>query len=174
MLKKLVYITLVTTIGFAGDLTLSKGVLKAHTEVFGDSTIDPETTAIESKLKMDESINSLSGEVLVSMVDLKSDNDKRDSHMMETLETSKYAKAIFQIKDVKESKDGYILSGIMDFHGVKKDVEFNTNIKLDGNKVLMSGNGNILMTDFKIKPPKLLFLNVRDRVDLTFDLELNK
>lgn len=173
MRKFAFFVTLATAL-MAGNLNISNGVLKAHTEVFGDSTIDPESKVIESKLTMGDSIESIKGQVLVSLTDLKSDNEKRDEHMRDTLNIEKYLKATFNIDEVKKSEKNYILKGIMDLHGVKKEVEFSSEIKEQKDRVLMSGSGSILMSDFDITPPKLLFLSVRDLVDLSFDIELTK
>ncbi len=56
----------------AGNLSFESGSIKAHTEVFGDTTIDPMTKKATSHLNMDASPATLKGSIEISMNDLLS------------------------------------------------------------------------------------------------------
>lgn len=160
---------------YAGNLSFESGMIKAHTEVFGDSSIDPVTKKIVSDLSMDKDPSTLKGSVEASMLDLISDNKKRDEHMRETMECDRFHMAIFDIKEVVvKGGDNVILKGSMNLHGVTKPMSFEGVITQDGNKVRIKASGMMKMSDFGIKPPKMVFLTVRDQVDLNVDVVLKR
>lgn len=160
---------------YAGPLGFESGTIKAHTEVFGDSTIDPYTKKAVSHLSMETSPATLKGAFEVSALDLYSDNKKRDEHMQEVLESATFGKIIFDIKDaVAKGGDSYTLKGTMNLHGVSKPMSFDTTITEEGNKLHIKGTGSLKMTDFGMKPIKMMFLTVRDQVDLSVDVILKR
>lgn len=159
----------------AGSLGYESGLIKAHTEVFGDSTIDPMSKKATSHLSMDASPTTLKGSMEVSLIDLFSDNKKRDEHMQEALESASFPKAVFDVKEVvAKGGDGYTLKGTMTLHGVSKPMSFDGTIAEEGNKVHIKAASGLKMTDYGIKPIKLMFLTVRDQVDLSVDVVLKR
>lgn len=160
---------------FAGNLSYESGMIRAHTEVFGDSTIDPVFKKATSHLSIEDSPLSLRGSVEASLSDFISDNAKRDEHMQETLESSTYPKAVFAIEEVvAKGEHAYVLKGTMSLHGQKKPMAFDATIVPEGNKVRLHATGGMKMSDFGVKPPKMVFVTVRDQVDLSIDLVLKR
>ena len=158
-----------------GMLTFESGVIKGHTEVFGDSTIDPMFKKAKSHLSMEDSPLSLHGSIEVALADFASDNKKRDEHMHETMESSKFPKALFEVKEVvSKGGDKYLLNGTLNLHGVSKPVAFEGNIAAQGESVRIKADSMIKMSDFGITPPKMMFLTVRDQVDLSVDVVLKR
>jgi len=158
----------------ASNLVFKKGNIIAHTEVFGDSSIDPATKNILASLSMDrQETTTLKGKVSVSLASLLSDNSKRDSHMQEVLESNKFPNAAYYITSVESANGKYKINGMLDLHNVKKNITFSAEIVNDGNNVNLKIHGSFLMSEFGIEPPKLLFLKVRDKVDINGVLELN-
>ncbi|MBI3873734.1 MAG: YceI family protein [Arcobacter sp.] len=158
----------------ASNLVLKKGNIIAHTEVFGDSSIDPATKNILASLSMDlQDPTTLKGKVSVSLASLLSDNLKRDSHMQEVLESNKFPNATYSITSVENVNGKYKINGLFELHNVKKNITFNGEIVNDGNNVNLKIHGSFQMSEFGIEPPKLLFLKVRDKVDISGVLELN-
>ena len=160
---------------YAGNLGYESGLIKAHTEVFGDATIDPMSKKATSHLSMEANPTTLKGSMDVSLTDLFSDNKKRDEHMQEALESSAFPKAVFDVKEVvSKGGDNYVLKGTMNLHGVTKPMNFEGTITEDGNKVRIKAQSSMKMTDYGIKPIKLMFLTVRDQVDLSVDVVLKR
>lgn len=159
---------------YAGPLGFESGVIKAHTEVFGDSTIDPMFTKATSHLSIENTPSTLKGTMEVSVADFVSDNAKRDEHMHEAMESSAFPKASFEIKEVVPKNDAYLLKGTMSLHGVSKPFAFEGTIREESNKVRIKANGTMKMSDYGIKPPKMMFLTVRDQVDLSVDVVLKR
>ena len=129
MKKVILYsvLTLSSTL-MAQNLVVEKGIVKAHTEVFGDSSINPATKGITSHLKMGKEISSLHGSVDISIAKLKSDNSKRDEHMVEAIESKDFPRATYTFKNVKKAANGYLVDGILNFHGVKKPLQIKAKI----------------------------------------------
>lgn len=159
----------------AGPLSFELGVIKAHTEVFGDSTIDPMFKKATSKLSMDDKPESLRGVIEVSMVDFFSDNKKRDDHMQEALESASFPKASFEVKEViAKGGDKYTLKGALSLHGITKPFSFDGTVNESNGKVRIVAKSSLKMTDYGIKPIKMMFLTVRDQVDLNVDVSLKR
>ena len=174
-MKKVIIAVALCMSMWAGALSFESGSIKAHTEVFGDSTIDPVTKKIGSRLSMGNDVKSLSGSVSASMLDLISDNKKRDEHMREALECDMFHDAVFEIKEVvSKGGDNYTLKGNMTLHGTTKPINFDADITATDAKVTIKAKGMLKMTDFAIKPIKMVFLTVRDQVDLTVELALKR
>lgn len=76
----------------------------------------------------------------------------------------------FDIKEVvAKGGDSYTLKGSSSPHGVTKPMNFEGTIEEEGNKVRIKAASGLKMTDYGIKPIKLMFLTVRDQVDLNVD-----
>lgn len=160
---------------YAGNLSFESGAIKAHTEVFGDNTIDPVTKKATSHLSMDTNPTTLKGSIEISMSDLYSDNKKRDEHMQEAVESSLFPKAVFEVKEVvAKSGDNYTLKGTMTLHGVSKAMSFEGTIAEAGGKVRIQATSSMKLSDFGIKPIKMMFLTVRDQIDLNVDVSLKR
>ncbi len=172
MKKTLLFTLLFITAAFGKTLQVENGVVKAHTEVLGDSTIDPETHVLISHLTMADDVASMKGSIDASILKLKSDNEDRDEHMVKALESLKYPMAHYEVKEILKKSRGYTINGIMEFHGVKRPLSFDSDIVKHGDKVDITAKGSIRLSDYQVKPIKLLFLSVRDRVDLNIHLVL--
>jgi polyisoprenoid-binding protein YceI len=170
----LVALALITSLS-AGSLSFDSGSIKAHTEVFGDKTIDPFTKKATSHFTMDDNPSTLKGSMEISVLDLMSDNKKRDEHMQEAIESSTFPKAIFTLEEVVvKGGDAYTLKGIMSLHGVSKPLSFESTMNDEGGKLHIKATSMIKMTDFGIKPIELMFLTVRDQLDLQVDVMLKQ
>ncbi len=160
---------------YAGNLGFDSGMIKAHTEVFGDSSIDPVFKKAHSRLSMEAEPASLRGSIDVNIVDFISDNKKRDANMYETMESDKFPKATFDIKEVvAKGGDNYILKGTMNLHGVAKPMSFEGTVAEEAGKVRIKAKSVMKMSEFGIQPPKMVFLVVRDQVDLSVDVVLKR
>lgn len=174
-MKKTLFISLLTLSTLMGNkLVVEHGTIQAHTEVFGDSNINPATNTIISHLSIGKTITSIRGKVDISVSDLKSTNHKRDEHMYKALETNKYPIATYTFKKIKKLSQGYEIDGVLYFHGVTNPITIYADITQKGNKVYFHGRSYLLQSKFKIKPIRLLFLQVRDKVDLNINVTFIK
>ncbi len=175
MIKLTITALLLAASVMAGNLSFESGSIKAHTEVFGDSSIDPVFKKATSHLSMGDSVGSLRGSIDVSIADFMSDNTKRDVNMHEAMESNKFPKASFEIKEViAKGGDNVVLKGTLSLHGVTKPFSFEGSVNEEGSKVRIKAKSSMKMSDFGITPPKMVFLTVRDQVDLNVDVVLKR
>ena len=119
---------------------------------------------------------SISGKFWVEVDLFVSDKKDRDEHMDETTEVKKYPLATYTLSSVKkvDEDNHYILNGIMDFHGVKKELSFNTQILKNADTIVISAETQILRPDYGLDMPCMLFICVDDEIDLLVELTLSK
>ena len=167
-MKKLLLVLLVSLPLLAGNLTLKNGFVAAHTEMMMDSTIDP----LNNHLQADVSINgddllSLKGKFWIEMGLFSSDNEDRDEHMHEADEASLFPKAIYNLSSVTMEEDGvYTLHGNLEFHGQTKPFMATAEITDKNGEITISATSKILVSDFGVEMPCMVFMCVRDQVDI--------
>lgn len=153
----------------AKDLNIKEGVINAHTEVFGDKNIDPVVKKIVSTLTMDKTIEDIKGYISIDAMDLVSEKETRDEHMHK-LFTNK--NVIFNIKNIEKGQDNnYVIKGYLNINGVDKEVSSIATISNTDTELILNGSFDIKLTDFKIEPPKMLFLTVRDLINIKYSLK---
>ena len=173
MLKKIFLLSVIPFVLLGGELKILNGSIKTHTEVFGDSTINPETTTIYSNLHIKDSIKSIQGLISIKSKDLISDNKDRDQHMYEAIEAEKYPEIKFLIKNIQKEKENYLLNGTLILHGTPKNIKVLANITQDQNKIIhLNSNFTIKSSEYGIQPITLMFLTVRDEIDIEVSLAL--
>ena len=172
MYKKILLLVAVPFLLSAANLTLVQGEIKAHTKVFGDSNINPSTKVITVVASMDDAIESLKGKFSIKAQDLKSSKSDRDEHMHEALEVTKYPEIVVDIQSVVKIGDAYKLDGTVTLHGVTKPLSTIAQINKNENGLTINGSFSVNTTEHGMKPIKLLFLTVRERIDITYDLKL--
>jgi polyisoprenoid-binding protein YceI len=67
-----------------------------------------------------------------------------------------------------------ILKGTLSLHSVTKPFSFEGSVNEEGSKVRIKAKSSMKMSDFGITPPKMVFLTVRDQVDLNVDVVLKR
>jgi len=93
------------------------------------------------------------------------------------MESDKYPKSVFKgkivnIDKVNFQKDGaypVTVKGVLDMHGVKKEVETTTTLKVNGETVHSNATFTVLLEDYKIAIPSL----VKDKVSPTVTIKVN-
>lgn len=166
-MKKIVLSLLAAFSLFAADLSLKEGSLFAHTEMLMDSTIDPINKSLHADISMqDDDITTIRGKFWVEMSLFKSDKSDRDEHMYKSVEADKFKFATYQILNIKKDKEGYIIDGELDFHGVKKPLIAKANIDTKVGSLDIEATSKLLVSDFGIEMPCMVFMCVRDQVDI--------
>lgn len=159
---------------FANDVSIVKGKIKAHTEVFGDSEINPQTTHIKSLLTIADKIESIKGEVFFETLSLVSSKKDRDEHMYKLLDSEVHKVISFTIKNIVKNETNYDINGVITLNGVKKEITVKSDINEQNNQIVMVGGFSFNLTDFNLEPPTLLFLTVRNQIDINYDIELKR
>ena len=173
-MHKLLLLILLSIFAFANNLVLQDGEIEAHTEVFGDSEINPKTQSIVSTLNYENSIESIRGKIQISSSSLKSKKEDRDKNMYELLNTKNYPNITFNISDIQKKDEQFEIKGKLTLNAVTKEITSLVKIEELENVLVINGTFFIKLTQFNIKPPKMFFLTVRDQIDIKYNLRYKK
>ena len=173
MFKLLVILSL-ALFANANNLTVQNGEIKAHTEVFGDSEINPTTKNVKADLTIENSIESIKGKIYFETLTLISDKKSRDEHMYELLQVEKFKTISFDIRSITKNETDYEIKGALTLNGVTKNIKAKIIINQQNNEILLNGGFSFNLTDFNLEPPKMLFLTVRNQIDISYNISLNE
>lgn len=178
MFKKIVFL-IILSLGlcadnYANNLSVTSGEIKAHTEVFGDSEINPTTKEVKANLTVENSLESIKGQIFFETLTLVSEKKDRDENMYELLNIQKYKTISFDIKNVVKNGTNYDINGILVLNGISKNITLKSNISEQNNQILFDGGFSFNLTDFNLEPPTLLFLTVRNQIDISYKIELKR
>lgn len=114
----------------------------------------------------------------VDLETLDTGNGKRDRDMFQTLETDKYPFAEFfgsLHSDFDINKTGpqpVTVKGTFKLHGKKQQIEVQGTMKKTNEGILVKADWVIRLEDYKIKPPRLLFIKVAQEQKIDFEILL--
>ena len=111
-------------------------------------------------------INELA--VVVKIASFNSKNSNRDSNTIEATEALKYPNVSLSSNSIKQANNRLTVKGTLKFHGVSKEIIFDAQKEIIKDEIKVTGNFEILMTDFKIKPSKLLGIATDKDIKLSF------
>lgn len=122
--------------------------------IYNDDSKQPETIAVSIKV-----------------ASFDSDNNNRDSHALEALESIRYPNVTFVSSDIKAGENGALTAkGTLTFHGVAKSVTLQANRKDAGGKMTITGEFPVSMTEHNIERPSLMGLRTEDGLMLRFNV----
>ena len=158
----------------ANNLTIQNGEIKAHTEVFGDSQINPTTKNIKTELTIEDSIESIKGKIYFETLSLISEKKDRDANMYTLLNAEKFKTISFDIRSITKTSEAYEIKGALTLNGITKNIKAKINIIEQNNKITLNGGFSFNLTDFSIEPPVMMFLTVRNQIDVSYNIVLSE
>ena len=158
----------------ANNLTIQNGEIKAHTEVFGDSQINPTTKNIKTELTIEDSIESIKGKIYFETLSLISEKKDRDANMYTLLNAEKFKTISFDIRSITKTSEAYEIKGALTLNGITKNIKAKIIINQQNNQISLNGGFSFNLTDFNLEPPKMLFLTVRNQIDISYNISLNE
>ena len=173
MFKLLVILGLVLGAN-ASSINVQSGEIKAHTEVFGDSEINPATKNVKADLTIENGIESIKGKIYFETLSLISEKKDRDTNMYKLLNVEKFKTISFDIKSITKNETDYEIKGALTLNGVTKNIKAKIIINQQNNEILLNGGFSFNLTDFNLEPPKMVFLTVRNQIDITYNISLNE
>lgn len=171
MFKLLIVLSLVLFAN-ASNLSVQNGEVIAHTEVFGDSQINPTTKDVKADLTMNDTIESIKGKIYFDTISLISDKKTRDEHMYELLQAEKFKTITFDIKSIVKTDVDYEIKGVLTLNGVSRNIKAKISINKQNNQILLSGGFSFNLTDFSLEPPTMMFVTVRNQIDISYNITL--
>jgi len=154
---------------FATKLQLKDGYVAAHTEMMMDSNIDPINNSLQADIDIENNdITTIKGKFWVEINLFTSDKGDRDENMYKDIEAERFKLASYTISSVTETekKDIYTIDGTLSFHGHEKPLSANAKIIVKDGSLVIDATSMIMMSDFGIEMPCMVFMCVRDQVDL--------
>ena len=173
MFKLLVILGLVLGAN-ATSINVQSGEIKAHTEVFGDSEINPTTKNVKADLTIEDTIESIKGKIYFEVLTLVSDKKGRDENMHELLKIEKFKTISFDIKRITKNGNVHDINGVLTLNGVSKNITAKTTIIKDNNQITLKGGFSFNLTDFSLEPPVMMFLTVRNQIDISYNILLSE
>jgi polyisoprenoid-binding protein YceI len=104
----------------------------------------------------------------------------RDRHMRENyLETDRWPKAFFKgkithTKDLGNGRKAVHVSGIFSVHGVENPLDLEGTMEFKGDQIIITASFDILLTDYNIKIPKIMFLKLDNEIRIRIRILLEK
>jgi polyisoprenoid-binding protein YceI len=93
--------------------------------------------------------------------------------MMEVLDGLTYPRIIFSSNSVQYTPDGILVKGKLQFHGVERMIEAKVKQEKVNRKLVFSGTLPVLLEDYKVERPGLLFVKVDNLVKIDFQVAYN-
>lgn len=123
--------------------------------------------------------NVLSGKVIVSLKNLESGIEMRDTHLKEKyLQVNEYPKATLTFKniDTKKLNTVHEIQGELTLHGVTKPISIKTEMNLNGDKLNVEADFTVILTDYSIELPSFQGITAAKNVEIKVNsaFELNK
>lgn len=101
---------------------------------------------------------------------MKTGDANRDSHLMEVLGYPESKEIIFSVTSTQADKDmNYKISGDLTIKGKSKPIIFYVKLNKETSFVV-NGNFEILLSDFLVERPALLFVPINDKVKVEVNI----
>ncbi len=111
--------------------------------------------------------------IVVNVATFNSGLSSRDSHMMEVLDGLTYPRILFSSSSVQYTPEGILVKGKLQFHGVERMIETKVKLEKVNRRWVFSGSFPILLEDYKVERPSLLFVKVDNKIQIDFQVTYN-
>ncbi|HEY0654865.1 MAG TPA: YceI family protein [Chryseosolibacter sp.] len=161
---------LTTSLAFAQKFSTESGAIS----FFSDAAIEDITA---ENTMVGSLFNSTSGELvyIVKIKDFIFPKALMREHFNEKyMETEKFPKALFngRLKGYDVNAKGpqnVTAAGKLTMHGVTKDIQVPGTIQFEGGKAIMKAKFIVVLADYNIKIPKLVWQNIAEEVEVRID-----
>ena len=109
-------------------------------------------------------------DLFVPVFSFDSKNSNRDSNMLDVIEDYFYPTVSFTSSEILKEENEYFITGIVFFHGIKKEITIPVNFILDNKKIVVDADFSIRLSDYEIKRPSLLTIKMKDDIEIKFFL----
>lgn len=165
-------------LGMAGE-TLSQSFMTKSGHVEFDSSVPLHSfTGISDQLVGKISMADSTVDFYVDVHTIKTGIQKRDKDMLETLEAEQhpfaefYGKLTSAFNPNSSEPQEVTVEGKFSVHGVTNPLTLEGTLQKNGNELEVSASWTLDMSDYKIKPPGILFYRVSEEVDISITATL--
>ena len=130
------------------------------------------TTKTTGTLSYDKNKKTYSCNITVPLNTFSSGNDNRDSNMLTYCNAITYPDIIFKSKMIAVNNESIDLEGIIEFAGKKRNLKTVAHLmELNENEFSIQGEFEILLSDFGIPQPSLLFIKMEDNILIKYSIK---
>ena len=112
--------------------------------------------------------------IAAKVVDFDSGNSGRDSHSLEVLEALKFPNIKFYSDDIETEGNAITFNGDIEFHGQKKPITVLGTVDDNENLINVTGKFQIIPSEFSIKLPSFMLIEMEDYLNISFDIQFDK
>tara|TARA_Y100000768_G_scaffold182455_1_gene136722 strand:+ start:524 stop:1051 length:528 start_codon:yes stop_codon:yes gene_type:complete len=130
------------------------------------------TSDVKGVVSYDKNIDQYECSISVPLSTFSSGNDNRDSNMLVYCRAFDFPNINFQSTSIKVNESTLEIEGKIEFAGEEKEVKTNAKLNsLDNNLFAIEGELDILLSEFKVERPSLLFVEIEDLVKIKYSIQ---
>ena len=130
------------------------------------------TSDVKGVVSYDKNIDQYECSISVPLSTFSSGNDNRDSNMLVYCKAFDFPNINFQSTSIKVNESTLEIEGKIEFAGEEKKIKTNAKLHiLDNNLFAIKGELDILLSEFKVERPSLLFVEIEDLVKIKYSIQ---
>ena len=130
------------------------------------------TSDVKGVVSYDKNIDQYECSISVPLSTFSSGNDNRDSNMLVYCRALDFPNINFQSTSIKVNESTLEIEGKIEFAGEEKEIKTNAKLNsLDNNLFAIEGELDILLSEFKVERPSLLFVEIEDLVKIKYSIQ---
>jgi len=130
------------------------------------------TSDVQGVVLFNEVKNQYECNISIPLSTFSSGNDSRDSNMLIYCKAFDFPNISFQSTSIKVNESRLEIEGKIEFAGEEKEIKTNAKLnRLDNNLFAIDGELDILLSEFKVERPSLLFVEIEDLVNIKYSIQ---
>ena len=130
------------------------------------------TSDVKGVVSHNKNIDQYECSISVPLSTFSSGNDNRDSNMLVYCRAFDFPNINFQSTSIKVNESTLEIEGKIEFAGEEKEIKTNAKLNsLDNNLFTIQGELDILLSEFKVERPSLLFVEIEDLVKIKYSIQ---
>ena len=127
------------------------------------------TSDVNGVVSYDKAIDQYECSISVPLSTFSSGNDNRDSNMLVYCKAFDFPNINFQSTSIKVKGNTLEIDGRIEFAGKEKKIKTSAKLNsLDNNLFAIKGELDILLSEFEVERPSLLFVEIEDLVKIKY------
>ena len=130
------------------------------------------TSDVKGVVSYDKNVDQYECSISVPLSTFSSGNDNRDSNMLVYCKAFDFPNINFQSTSIKVNESTLEIEGKIEFAGEEREIKTNAKLNsLDNNLFAIEGELDILLSEFKVERPSLLFVEIEDLVKIKYSIQ---
>ena len=154
------------TLSFSQNLDLSSSEIKYYGYHVMHNWTGTSTQA-RSQIFYDDATKTGSVTIRVRLDSFDSKLSSRDSNMLYYTDALDFPEVVFKSTQANVDRDSVLIEGDLTFHGITKKIKTSAYIQLDKNPTV-NGSFRIKLSDFNVRRPSLMFIQIKDEVRIDY------